>query len=138
MRNLTPHALVLRLSTGEDVNLPPDAMGPARVVSTSEVLDRCCDVPIVTSPVWGDVTGLPEPSACAFCEGSGVAACGTACDDCLTTGLVPLLVSSIVLGQCQGRRDVYGPDTSPAGAVRDEKGQIVAVRRLVAAPGVTS
>jgi hypothetical protein len=40
------------------------------------------------------------------------------------------LVSALVAQAAakQGRRDVISPDTSPAGAIRDENGQIVGVK----------
>ena len=42
------------------------------------------------------------------------------------------LVSAMVLAACAGRAGVFAPDTGPT-AIRDERGQIVAVTRLVAA-----
>lgn len=62
---------------------------------------------LVVRRTFGEVEGLPEE--------------GTEC-----------LVSSMVLAACPGRKDVYAPDTGPT-AVRDEKGQVLGVTRLIAA-----
>lgn len=114
--NLTPHALTLRLPSGEDMILAPSGQ-IARVVSPDAGAPRALEdlpVPVAPAPEAGRVEGLPTPEA-------GVA----------------YVVSGLVLahGDVAGRADVYGPGTGPAhGAIR-AGGQIVAVTCLVAAPG---
>jgi hypothetical protein len=111
--NLTPHAVTLRLPDGGDVTLPPSGV-QARVAtlpSTAAPIDGI-PVPVLPSPQFGAVTGLPPPTP------------GTA-----------FLVSALVLGRCAGRDDVFAPATGPQdGAIRGLDGQIQAVTRLVAAP----
>jgi hypothetical protein len=58
--------------------------------------------------VSGDIRGLPEPR----------------------DGVV-YVVSSLVAQRCPDRKDVFAPDTSPAGAVRDAWGNIIGVKRLI-------
>lgn len=111
IRNMTPHAVTVC-----GVTYAPDPDGPARVDLSSALVGELDGVPVVTSPMWGGVTGLPAPAP-------GVA----------------LLVSAVVLAQCAGRRDVFAPATAPTdGVLRDAQGRIVGVTRLVAAPDVVS
>lgn len=111
--NLTPHPVTLRRPDGSDLTVVPRSSeegGPARVAQTPGTEIGCANgVPIYSSHVWGDVVGLPPP-----------------CDDTL------YVVSSLVLSRVSGRDDVVAPGTGPNdGAVRNEKGHIVAVTRLV-------
>lgn len=89
------------------VTFPPSGV-IARVESHEEIVATCpiTGVPIV-SRVFGEVSGLPE-------EGT------------------PCLVSALVLSACVGRKGVFAPDTGST-AVRNERGQVTAVTRLVAA-----
>jgi hypothetical protein len=111
--NLTPHSIVLSLPDGSEINIP--SSGEVARVATLPAAPRQVEgvpIPVVPSPAYGDVTGLPAPV-----EG------------------VAFLVSGLVLSRCGGRGDVFAPATGPAdGAIRDERGQIRAVSRLVAAP----
>ena len=111
--NLTPHQIEIRAGFGGECRIVvPPTKPAARVSSTSAPLPVVEGVPVVTSPQWGEVEGLPAPE----------------------TG-VRYIVSAIVLARCAGRKDVFAPATGPGdGAIRDEKGQIVAVTKLVAAP----
>ncbi len=103
--NLTPHAITLRRSDGSEVVFPPS--GTVARVTTREVVKGEVDgVPVVRTE-YGAVEGLPE-------EGT------------------PCLVSAIVRMAVPGRRGVYSPDTGPT-AIRDERGQVVAVTRLIEA-----
>jgi phenylacetate-coenzyme A ligase PaaK-like adenylate-forming protein len=68
--------------------------------------DTVSGLPVIRR-TFGDVTGLPED--------------GTPC-----------IVSAMVIGAVQGRANTYAPDTG-ATAIRNDKGHIVAVTRLVAA-----
>lgn len=113
--NLTPHPLVLRLPDGTDQTFAPTAP-PARVTSKVTPSWQRTDlpVPLLASPEWGPVEGLPTP----------------------TPG-IGYLVSGLVLAQCSGRADVFAPATGPQdGAIRNEKGHIIAVTKLLAAPGL--
>lgn len=111
--NLTPHAITLRLASGEDMVLAPTAPA-ARVVAPEAPRTAVEGLPLpVVATVEGEVDGLPAPEA------------GTA-----------YVVSAVVLAHpsVRGRTDVYGPGTGPShGAVR-EAGQVRAVTCLVAAP----
>ena len=139
--NLTPHDVVLRSYDGEDTTIPPSPSGPARVSSRrgSMFCARCglsvrdhgvdelgqsglCGdmspeygpfgVELRRAPQWGAIEGLPEPQ-----EG------------------VIYIVSALVAQQAIGRADVFGLGTGPLdGAIRDEKGHVVAVTSLVQAP----
>lgn len=105
--NLTPHAITVRTPDGDKVFSPSGTV--ARVGSMpGALLDTIDGVPCYSAPVWGDVTGLPDPA-------DGVAY--------IVSGLVASRVS---------RPDVYSPATGPTdGAIRDDRGQIIAVTRLI-------
>jgi hypothetical protein len=105
MLNLTPHAITLRTPQG-DVTIP--ASGTVARVATvdTDTGNTVSGLPVVRR-AFGDVTGLPAD--------------GTPC-----------VVSALVLGAVPGRANTYAPDTGPT-AVRNDKGQIIAVTRLVAA-----
>jgi len=106
MLNLTPHAITIRLPDGTDRTFPPSGV-VARVV-TFETSGLSLDgIPTVYRKT-GNVEGLTLP---------------------LTQ---PVLVSSMVLAELPGADAVYAPDSGPS-AIRDERGQIVAVTRLVRA-----
>lgn len=108
--NLTPHAIRLYKPDGSVVEIPPS--GRVARVATRRVERGSLSggIPVV-SIEYGEVEGLPDPQ-----EGT------------------IYVVSSIVLQAVKGRGDVFAPDTSPEGAVRDEKGNVVGVRALVASP----
>ncbi len=110
IKNLTPHAIVIRPILGDDVTI--HASGTvARVSSTPGKIAQRDDLFVgcrVAGPTtYGEVEGLPEPA----------------------DGVV-YLVSAMVLVRLSGRTDVFAPDTG-AGAIRNDKGQIVAVTGLV-------
>lgn len=110
--NCTPHALVLRSSSGEETVLPPCGY-VARVAS--EPGERVhyvagwrveSPVPIYNKDIVGDVD-LPPQQEGVF------------------------LIVSAVVGAAVQREDLLVPGTGPADeAVRDDRGQIVAVTRL--------
>ena len=108
--NLTPHALTLR-ADGTDHVLPPSGT-VARVSSIPGALENVSGVPVpvASATIFGDIEGLPAP----------------------VDGTL-FIVSAMVLSALRGSRpDVVGPGTGPAdNAVRDDKGRIVAVTRLV-------
>ena len=109
--NCTPHAITLRNAEGVDTVLSPSGT-VARVTSTPGALESVpgVPVPIAGAQTFGGVEGLPAPV-----EGT------------------LLIVSAMVLSALRGTRsDVVGPGTGPNdGAVRNDKGHIVAVTRLV-------
>lgn len=105
--NCTPHEIVLRAADGTDTTVPPSGQ-VARVAMTETAAHAVAGMPVIRREP-GEVTCLPPAQA------------GTI-----------VLVSALVLAAVTGRDDVYAPDTG-ATAVRDERGHIVAVTRLVAA-----
>lgn len=106
MLNLTPHAITIRLPDGTDRTFPPS--GTVARVTTFETSALSVDgIPTVYRRT-GNVEGLTLP---------------------LTQ---PVLVSSMVLAELPGADNVFAPDSGPT-AIRDERGQIVAVTRLVRA-----
>ena len=115
LKNLTPHAITIRQANGNDITIPTSgAVARVSAVPRDAYEDIRSPVPILPSPVWGVVENLPEPLA----------------------GWI-YIVSGLVLAQCVGRGDVFAPATGPQdGAIRNEKGHIVAVTRLVSAPQV--
>lgn len=104
MINLTPHPIVLRLPDGQDVTLPPSGI-VARVSMLEEVVGTVAGLPLIRRRP-GPVIGLPN-------------------------GDQPCIVSSMVLTALPaGSPGIYAPDTGPT-AIRDERGLVVAVTRLV-------
>lgn len=105
MLNLTPHPITLRTPQG-DIIIPPS--GTVARVSTvdTDTGDTVSGLPVIRRS-FGNVTGLPA-------------------DD------TPCIVSALVLGAVPGRANTYAPDTGPT-AIRNDKGHIVAVTRLVSA-----
>ena len=113
MLNLTPHPITIAIDGRDPVTIQPSGT-VARVETTEIPRDKLAfgdafaeEVPVI-SRRFGEVTGLPDDPA------------------------VACLVSSLVLSAIPGRPNTFAPDTGPT-AIRDEKGHIVAVTRLVAA-----
>jgi len=108
--NLTPHALVLRSPEGDDYVVEPSGT-VARVSSTPGPLSRVPGIPVpVAAPDQvGSVTGLPRRRMDTV-----------------------LIVSGFVGAALKGKRDdILVPGTGPGdGAIRNERGHIVAVTRL--------
>ena len=107
--NLTPHPLTLRAADGSDTVLTPSGT-VARVTSTpgTETTVKGLDIPVMTADAFGEVIDLPEAEAGTF-----------------------FIVSGMVGAAISGRSDVLVPGTGPKdGAVRNEKGHIIAVTRL--------
>lgn len=111
LKNLTPHPIVIRRADGSDLTIAPCGVVP-RVVSAS----------IDAAPILGDIpVSIDLP--------------GTVADLPDAVDGVALIVSGMVLAALagSGRRDVFAPGTGPAdGAIRNDKGHIVAVTRLKA------
>lgn len=107
--NLTPHAInVLRDESLEVLEIYPPSGDVARVKVTTREWGYMDGIPTVQN-VYGDPEGLPEPQ-----------------DD--TVYLVSLMVLSAVT-----RPDVFAPDTGAQSVIRDVAGNILGVRRFVAA-----
>ena len=116
--NLTPHPIsIMPHQFGEleldGMTIPPSGT-VARVASKpGEKIFPPGDLPLYTAPTWGEVEGLPAE----YHE------------------FTIYLVSALVAARCVGRKDVFSPGTGPNdGAIRDAKGQIMAVTRLIQAP----
>jgi hypothetical protein len=104
--NLTPHSVTVRFPDGGEFVI--QASGKVcRVASTpgSEIPNWPDHIPVYTSPTFGEVEGLPDPSP----------------------GMI-YIVSRAAAARCVGRQDVV----SPGRAIRKE-GKVV-VTRLVQAP----
>ena len=107
MINLTPHSITVRAPDGTDHIFPPS--GSVARVAMNETHVGVCKItgaPVIVRTA-GAPTGIPD-------EGT------------------PCIVSAMVLSACHGFRGVFAPDTGPT-AIRDDRGQVVAVTRLVAA-----
>lgn len=105
--NLTPHEITVVNDNGEKIlHLSPSGV-IARVAATYEKVGELDGIPFVRT-TFSEIEGLPQP----------------------TEGVV-FVTSSIVAqaAACQGRKDVVSPDTGPS-ALRNEQGQIVAVKRF--------
>jgi len=112
--NLTPHEVVVRNGNYE-IRIPPSGK-VARVQQEFKVFpslkNGLGEIPVV-GVARGKIENLPEPK----------------------NGTI-YIVSGIVLEAVKARSsriDVFSPDTSPEGVIRDENGKIEAVRRLVVA-----
>lgn len=107
MRNLTPHAIVISVNGSVNTIQPSGTI--ARVGTSEESAGLC---PVTGVPVirrsFGEVENIGSPS-----DG-------------------PCLVSSLVLSALgsEWRGVAFAPDTGET-ALRNEKGQIIAVTRLV-------
>lgn len=109
--NLTPHAIVLQAADGTETTVPASGT-VARVQATAGTawMVDGMPIPVYGPTTYGAVEGIPPPVD------------GTA-----------YIVSGMVLAATQ-RVDVFAPGTGPQdGAVRNERGQVRAVTRLIAA-----
>jgi len=106
MINLTPHAIVVRLPDGTERVYP--ASGTVARVTTFETSALSLDGIPTAYRRTGNVEGLTLPLR------------------------KPVLVSAMVLAELPGVNNVFAPDSGPT-AIRDERGQIVAVTRLIRA-----
>jgi hypothetical protein len=106
MLNLTPHAIIVRLADGTERVYPPSGT-VARVITFQTSAANLDGIP-TSYRRTGNVEGLTLP----------------------LTG--PVLVSGMVLAELTGADNVFAPDTGST-AIRDERGQVVAVTRLIRA-----
>jgi len=104
--NLTPHEIKIVGEDGKTRLVIPPSGSVARVKAEQTIVGFVNGIPVVRT-TFGDVEGLPEPQPNTL-----------------------YIVSSLVAQACSSRDDVVAPDTSPQGVVRDEKGQIIGVRRF--------
>jgi hypothetical protein len=102
--NLTPHAITLHAPQGK-LTLPPSGT-VARVITIETAVGKMLGVSVIVRQM-SEAQGLPEPG-------------------------IPCIVSAMVASAVPGRPGVFAPDTGPT-AIRDERGQVVAVTRLVKA-----
>lgn len=107
--NLTPHAITLIGPTGEETIIAPSGV-VARVSVRPGVTETFVDVPVpvLGTPTFGEIEGLPAPAPWTY-----------------------YLVSGLVAGRTS-REDVLAPATGPSdNPRRDEAGRITGVRALV-------
>ena len=110
--NLTPHAIVVRLADGSDLTFPPSGKVARVDELPTTVIGEFDGITILSRTVFGKVIDLPDPVE------------GTA-----------FIVSGLVAGVVY-RADVFSPATGPKdGAVRNDKGHIVAVVSLKSTVG---
>mgnify|MGYP000449499927 CR=1 FL=1 len=105
--NLTPHTITIK-TEAKTYTIEPSGI-VARVDQVPRAVGYIGDTGITYIKYdYTDVKDLPEPYHDTI-----------------------YLVSSIVLAAIKGRDDVYAPDTSSRSVMRDEKGNIIAVKNLV-------
>ena len=104
--NLTPHEITIK-TYDKEFKIKPSGI-IARVTTEEKEQGKLNNIPIVERS-FGKVENLPEPKE-----------------------NVVYLVSSLVLEGVRDRDDVFAPDTGNT-AIRDEKGRIIAVTRLIKA-----
>ncbi len=123
MMNLTPHPITLRCLDGSEITFPPS--GTVARVSTVELLYGTIEV-VPAEVAECDEHGNSNGSRIqvvrrSLGEVTGLPAEGIEC-----------IVSSMVASAVPNRRGVFAPDTGDT-AIRNEKGFVIAVTRLVAA-----
>lgn len=115
--NATPHDIVVHLSDGETVSFPRSGS----VVRLEELPCgsdlpglplSCCDAKIRVVPplIYGGVTGLPRDR---------------------TSGLIVSAIVAEKMAELGGFSDIYSPDMSSGGAVRDADGRIIGTKALI-------
>lgn len=107
--NLTPHDVNVILNDGTQIVFPKTGIVP-RASEVRENLEPINGIPVVKIS-YGQVECLPT--------------------DLDKNGfyIVSMLVGPLMTAM--GFTNVYGPDTSPSGAVRNEKGQVTGCKGLV-------
>jgi len=104
--NLTPHTITIIGESGEvKAEIYPSGQ-IARVKVEQRIIKKIDDIPVVKT-VFSEVEGLPAPRPSTI-----------------------FIVSSMVAQAVPHREDVVAPDTSPEGAIRDEEGRIIGVKRF--------
>lgn len=108
--NLTPHAITIRPDEGGEITIAPSGI-VARVQTVTRPLDVIemdgVQVPVTLSE-YGEVTGIPDTEEGFY--------------------IVSAVVRAALHGEDAG---IFSPDTG-ADAYRNDAGQVIAVRRLLA------
>lgn len=123
--NLTPHAIVLRTGDGPETDITIAPSGTVARVTQSPGPQAHgylgCPVPVYRQGAFNAIEGLPDPEDGVLLIVSGMVA--SALKEYLTHHR-----------NVAYRTDVVAPGMGPNdGAIRDDKGHIVAVTRLVRA-----
>lgn len=106
--NMTPHAITLRNSDGKDTQIPSSGVARVATVVATKEKEIINGIPVFPAPTYGAVEGLPDPVHGTY-----------------------YIVSAMVFEKTD-RPDVLAPGTGPNdGAIRNDKGHIVAVTRLI-------
>ena len=139
--NMTPHEVIILSAAGDEIKLPPSGQ-VVRLAQETRLLGEFGGVLISTKdttigelppPVWVRVKGdctCDTPYSVHVARTSSACACG------MSQFIRKLYVVSLIVAQAAwaiGRLDFLAPDTGPD-AIRDDAGQVRAVRRLVAHP----
>lgn len=104
--NLTPHDVNIVNDNGEVIRTYPATGTVARVASSASKVREIDGVDVVSTE-FGDVDGLPPQSSDTV-----------------------YIVSMLVAQALSDRTDLIAPDTGPQSVVRDDKGQIIGVKRF--------
>ncbi|MEM5866924.1 MAG: hypothetical protein QXG39_03280 [Candidatus Aenigmatarchaeota archaeon] len=104
--NLTPHEIRIQTKSGEEIVIPPSGT-VLRTQVQHELIGEIEGIPVYKIK-YGKVENLPERK-----EGT------------------IYLVSMPVKDAVPDREDICMPDTSPPNVIRDEKGNIKAVKAIV-------
>ena len=105
--NLTPHDITIFLPNGEKITIPK-SKEVARLVTEFVNVGNINGVPVVKTE-FKEIIGLPKPHP----------------------GVIYIVSTLVAQAAAKlGRRDVIAPDTSPQGAVKDENGRIIGVKRF--------
>lgn len=107
--NLTPHSVNVILTSGEEIEIPPSGI-VARVKQVERPAGLLGKIPLV-SVHYNSVEGLPNPKEVDYI-------------------VVSTLVAQALSNSPQWWGKVLVPNTGPS-AVRDEKGNIKAVRSFI-------
>lgn len=128
--NLTPHAVTLQAADGTRFTIPPSGT-IARIASEPGdhiIVEGCAGfnsgIAIYGRTRWGEPIGLP-PAEWIIDPETGIER---------QVSDVTYIVSALFAGRVGDRIDVVYPGTGPAdGCVRDAKGMVEAVTRLIRA-----
>ena len=115
--NLTPHAVVIKPNDKSTIRYGPSGV-VCRLVGSSVQIENAdltlkYEVPIYSAPVLDKVVGLPQ--------------------DKTTTIIVSQMVAEFMANSDYHKSydgDILYPDTGPDSVIRNEKGEIEAVKRL--------
>ena len=120
--NLTPHAITLQSADGTRLTVPPS--GTVARIATRSGDCEYIQAQHETDTAWG---GIPIYQPTAYLEPKGL-------PDYDPAGTDTYIVSALFADRVGDRHDVVYPGTGPNdGCIRDGKGQVVAVTRLIRA-----